>query len=59
VSHGRGDLHLITPEGTIVISFEEVAVPEDVAEEIAHHIYDYKHSHPTWHYPKAVTGRSA
>lgn len=56
---GRGDLHLLTPEGDIVISFEEVAVPQDVAEEIAEQITHYKRLHPEWHSTKAVKSRMA
>lgn len=52
-------MHLVTPEGTIVIAYEEAAVPEDIAESAAQQILDYKRSHPEWHGPKAVKGRYA
>ena len=56
---GKGNLHLVTPEGTIVVTYEEAAVPEEVAESAAEQILGYKRSHPTWHGPKAVKGRYA
>ncbi|KAK9905911.1 hypothetical protein WJX75_008827 [Coccomyxa subellipsoidea] len=56
---GKGNMHLVTPEGTIVVTYEEAAVPEDVAESVAEQILDYKRSHPGWHGPKAVKARTA
>ncbi len=52
-------MHLVTPEGTIVITYEEAAVPEEVADSVAEQILDYKRSHPGWHGPKAVKARMA
>ncbi len=62
VQHGQhapesGDL--TTPEGTIVITYEEEDVPEEIASNAAEQILDYKRSHPDWHGPKAAKGRTA
>lgn len=57
--YNTGNMHLITPEGTIVITYEEEAVPEEIASNAAEQILDYKRSHPDWHGTKSAKGRTA
>ncbi len=59
MQYNTGNMHLITPEGTIVITYEEEAVPEEIASNAAEQILDYKRSHPDWHGTKSAKGRTA
>ncbi|CAK0738483.1 hypothetical protein CVIRNUC_001049 [Coccomyxa viridis] len=52
-------VHLIGPEGEVLIQYEAAARPDQVGQSIADEMADYKRKNPAWHGPKAVKGRHA